>query len=192
MDADYPYLLATSDEPGAPAIVELPGHWSLDDWEPYNYLPGITGSGLIASPDEVVARWTLELDALVADGGLFMLTYHPFVSGRPSRAAALERLMRHATGDRRPVDRDVRRRSPPTRRRSGWRPSSTGRPSSADDDGRATWNRPGRRPGRVGWRWRRSIRWGPRSRRAPRPDAEPSSTMPATMNPTCTRCPRRP
>jgi peptidoglycan/xylan/chitin deacetylase (PgdA/CDA1 family) len=96
MDADHPYLLATSGAPGAPAIVELPGHWSLDDWEPYNYLPGITGSGVIASPDEVVGRWTLELDALVDEGGLFMLTNHPFVSGRASRAVALERLIEHA------------------------------------------------------------------------------------------------
>ena len=96
MDADHPYLLATSPAPGSPAIVELPGHWSLDDWEPYNYLPGITGSGVIASPDEVVSRWTLELDALVEDGGLFMLTNHPFVSGRASRAAALEGLIAHA------------------------------------------------------------------------------------------------
>jgi peptidoglycan/xylan/chitin deacetylase (PgdA/CDA1 family) len=96
MDADHPYLLATSEEPGAPAIVELPGHWSLDDWEPYNYLPGITGSGVIASPDDVLARWTLELDALVDEGGLFMLTNHPFVSGRASRAMALEELIARA------------------------------------------------------------------------------------------------
>ncbi len=96
MDADHPYVLAMSPEPGAPTIVELPGHWSLDDWEPYNYLPGITGSGVIASPADVVARWTLELDALVPDGGLFMLTNHPFVSGRASRAVALQRLIEHA------------------------------------------------------------------------------------------------
>jgi len=96
MDADHPYLLATSPEPGAPSIVELPAHWSLDDWEPYNYLPGITGSGVIASPADVIARWTLELEALVDEGGLFMLTNHPFVSGRASRAAALERLIARA------------------------------------------------------------------------------------------------
>lgn len=96
MDADHPYVLATSADTGAPTIVELPGHWSLDDWEPYNYLPGITGSGVIASPAEVVARWTLELEALVPDGGLFMLTNHPFVSGRASRAAALEQLIERA------------------------------------------------------------------------------------------------
>jgi hypothetical protein len=81
---------------GAATIVELPSHWALDDWEPYNYLPGMTGSGVISSPDEVVARWTLELEALVEDGGLFMLTNHPFISGRASRAVALERLIARA------------------------------------------------------------------------------------------------
>jgi len=96
MDADHPYVLATSPEPGASTIVELPGHWSLDDWEPYNYLPGITGSGVISSPADVLARWTLELEALVAEGGLFMLTNHPFVSGRASRVVALEQLVERA------------------------------------------------------------------------------------------------
>ena len=33
---------------------------------------------------------------MAAAGGLFNLTNHPFVSGRPSRAAALEGLIRHA------------------------------------------------------------------------------------------------
>jgi len=96
MDADHPYRLAVGPAPGAPSIVELPAHWGLDDWEPYNYLPGLTGSGVIASPADVVARWTLELEALVEEGGLFMLTNHPFVSGRASRAAALERLIERA------------------------------------------------------------------------------------------------
>ena len=98
MDADHPYRLATGPEPGAPSIVELPAHWALDDWEPYNYQPGLTGSGVIASPADVIARWTLELEALADDGGLFMLTNHPFVSGRASRAVGLERLIERAKG----------------------------------------------------------------------------------------------
>jgi peptidoglycan/xylan/chitin deacetylase (PgdA/CDA1 family) len=96
MDADHPYRLATGPEEGAASIIELPAHWSLDDWEPYNYLPAITGSGVIASPSEVLARWSLELEAIVADGGLFVLTNHPFISGRASRAVALETLMERA------------------------------------------------------------------------------------------------
>jgi peptidoglycan-N-acetylglucosamine deacetylase len=96
MDADHPYRVAV--EPGAKAatLIELPVHWSLDDWEAYAYLPGITGSGVIASPTDVLERWRLELDALVLEGGLFVLTNHPFVSGRASRAAALGRLIEHA------------------------------------------------------------------------------------------------
>jgi peptidoglycan-N-acetylglucosamine deacetylase len=96
MDADHPYVLAVDETPGAATLIELPGHWALDDWEAYNYLPGITGSGVISSPAEVLARWTLELEALVEEGGLFMLTNHPFVSGRASRAVALERLIERA------------------------------------------------------------------------------------------------
>ncbi len=96
MDADHPYRFATSPDPGAPTLIELPAHWSLDDWEQYNYLPGITGSGVIESPAKVLELWTLELEALAAEGGLFMLTNHPFVSGRASRAVALERLIERA------------------------------------------------------------------------------------------------
>jgi peptidoglycan/xylan/chitin deacetylase (PgdA/CDA1 family) len=96
MDSDHPYRLATSAAPNAPSIIELPAHWSLDDWEPYNYLPGITGSGVILNPRDVVDRWLLELQAMVDEGGLFMLTNHPFVSGRPSRAAELGRLIETA------------------------------------------------------------------------------------------------
>jgi len=96
MDADHPYRLAV--EPGADAatLVELPVQWALDDWEPYAYVLDVTGSGVIASPGEVLERWTLELDALVEEGGLFVLTNHPFLSGRASRSAALERLIEHA------------------------------------------------------------------------------------------------
>ena len=93
MDSDRPYLLAVGE---SGSLVELPIHWSLDDWEPYVYLPELSGSGAIASPVDVVARWALELDELVAEGGLFVLTNHPFVSGRPSRAAGLEALIRRA------------------------------------------------------------------------------------------------
>lgn len=96
MDADHPYRLAVSAVPAAATLVELPVHWSLDDWEPYNYLPGLTGHGVIADPADVLRRWTGELEAIADAGGLFNLTNHPFVSGRPARAAALETLIERA------------------------------------------------------------------------------------------------
>jgi peptidoglycan/xylan/chitin deacetylase (PgdA/CDA1 family) len=96
MDSDWPYRLAVGPLPGAPTIVELPVHWSLDDWGAYNEYPPFTGSGRVGDPGAVIARWAAELDAIVDVGGLFDLTMHPFVSGRPSRAAALERLIERA------------------------------------------------------------------------------------------------
>ena len=51
---------------------------------------------MISSPADILARWTLELEALVEEGGLFMLTNHPFVSGRASRTVALETLIERA------------------------------------------------------------------------------------------------
>ena len=93
MDADRPYRLAAA-EPGpdghaAQWLVEIPIHWGLDDWEQYAYLPDLTGSGLIESPAKVMEMWRLERDATFDAGGCLVLTMHPFLSGRPSRAAAL-------------------------------------------------------------------------------------------------------
>ena len=96
MDSDWPYRLAVSEEAAAATIIELPGHWALDDWGRYNYLPGLSGSGVITPPSVVVEMWIAELEALADEGGLFMLTNHPFVSGRASRAAALETLIGRA------------------------------------------------------------------------------------------------
>lgn len=96
MDGDRPYRLAVGSDPGAPTLVEIPIQWALDDWEQYAFLPGITGSGVIETPAKALELWTVELDALVAEGGCFVLTMHPFLSGRASRAEALSRLIAHA------------------------------------------------------------------------------------------------
>ena len=91
MDSDHPYRLAA----GESAVIELPVHWSLDDWNRWNYVPGYASSPILR-PSDVEAAWTEELEAIVAVGGLFNLTMHPFISGRPSRAAAIERLIERA------------------------------------------------------------------------------------------------
>jgi peptidoglycan/xylan/chitin deacetylase (PgdA/CDA1 family) len=88
MDSDHPYRHASG-------LIELPMHWSLDDWNRYNYVPGYAASPILR-PSAVVDAWAEELEAIVEVGGLFDLTMHPFVSGRPARAAALEDLIRRA------------------------------------------------------------------------------------------------
>ncbi|MCU1649667.1 MAG: polysaccharide deacetylase [Pseudonocardia sp.] len=93
MDADVPYELATSTAAGPTSLVEIPLQWALDDWEQYCYLPGISGSGLIETPAKALELWSAEFHAMRAEGGCFVLTCHPFLSGRPSRAAALDELL---------------------------------------------------------------------------------------------------
>lgn len=95
MDADTPYELAV---PGGRSLVEVPVQWALDDWEQYCYLPDISGTGLIESPRKALEIWTLEFEAMRNEGGCFVLTTHPFLSGRPSRAAALEELVERVAG----------------------------------------------------------------------------------------------
>ena len=80
----------------AESLVEIPIQWALDDWEQYCFVPDFSGSGLIESPAKVAEMRQSEFDGLREAGGCFVLTNHPFLSGRPSRAAALEGLIEHA------------------------------------------------------------------------------------------------
>jgi peptidoglycan-N-acetylglucosamine deacetylase len=93
MDSDHPYLLAVGETSAADTLVEIPVSWGLDDWEQYAFLPGLIGSGVIESPTKALEMWTLELEAMHQLGAAFVLCCHPFLSGRPGRAAALERLV---------------------------------------------------------------------------------------------------
>ncbi|MGN6678802.1 MAG: polysaccharide deacetylase family protein, partial [Streptosporangiaceae bacterium] len=91
MDSDHPYRLAVGDA-GA-SLIEIPAYWGLDDWEQYAFLPDLIGSGVIESPAKVLDMWTLELEAMHAIGAAFVLTCHPFLTGRPARARAIELLI---------------------------------------------------------------------------------------------------
>lgn len=96
MDADYPYEYHVAD---GSSIVEIPIQWALDDWEQYCFIPDVSGVGLIESPTKVIEMWKLEFQAMHEIGGCFVLTNHPFLSGRPSRAKALEGLMQEVVND---------------------------------------------------------------------------------------------
>lgn len=91
LDGDAPYRFTVGDDERD--LVEIPVDWALDDWEQYAFYPGVTGSGVIESPAKVLEMWTLEAEAHHSAGSCFVLTNHPFISGRPSKAVALERLI---------------------------------------------------------------------------------------------------
>jgi peptidoglycan/xylan/chitin deacetylase (PgdA/CDA1 family) len=92
MGDDRPYQIRTDSTP----IVELPVHWSLDDWEQYAYLPEPHIGSVIESPVKVAEMWRAELDGMRRYRCLFNLCAHPFLSGRPSRITALRGLIEYA------------------------------------------------------------------------------------------------
>ncbi|GLZ02638.1 polysaccharide deacetylase [Actinomadura sp. NBRC 104412] len=92
MHEDRPYLITT----GRGEIVELPVHWSLDDWEQYAFLPEPHVGAVIESPAKALEMWRWELDGMRRYGGLFNLCNHPFLTGRPGRVEALRRLIEYA------------------------------------------------------------------------------------------------
>src|SRR5437588_859664 len=55
-----------------------------------------SGSGTIQPPSRAVELWREELDGMRRHGCLFVLTMHPFLSGRPGRVEALRTLVEHA------------------------------------------------------------------------------------------------
>ncbi len=99
MDADAPYRLLADPDADASAtasaesIIEIPIQWALDDWEQYCFVPGLTELGPIQTPRNAVELWRSELDGMRTYGGCWVLTNHPFLSGRPGRAAALNDLI---------------------------------------------------------------------------------------------------
>jgi peptidoglycan/xylan/chitin deacetylase (PgdA/CDA1 family) len=92
MGDDRPYVVTH----GGSSTVELPVHWSLDDWEQYAFLPDPHVGAVIEAPSKVYDLWSSELDAMREFGCLFNLCLHPFLSGRPGRLAVVRRLVERA------------------------------------------------------------------------------------------------
>ena len=97
MDGDSPYVLATGHDDET--LIEIPIHWALDDWEQSCYIPGLFETGVIENPAKTREMWINELRATTDEGGCFVLTAHPFVTGRPSRARALADVIASAVAD---------------------------------------------------------------------------------------------
>lgn len=67
--------------------------WILDD---YPYFAGV--GGVIQSPGQVFETWSAVFAGYHRFNGCFVLTMHPFVIGRPSRIALLERMIDYING----------------------------------------------------------------------------------------------
>jgi len=93
MADDEPYELTDGGEPTG--IVELPPEWIRDDAVYYNMVR-FSALRPYTPPSGVEEIFRAEFDGAWEEGGLFLLTMHPHVTGHRSRLPVLERLIRHA------------------------------------------------------------------------------------------------
>ncbi len=87
MGDDRPYLESWD----GGSILELPVHWSLDDWPRFGW--SIDHGGNVADTAELLESWHAEFRAARDEGRLVTYTMHPEVIGRAYRLAQLERLI---------------------------------------------------------------------------------------------------
>ncbi|WP_455360641.1 polysaccharide deacetylase family protein [Streptomyces sp. SYSU K21746] len=72
-------------------LLELPVHWSLDDWPRYGW--NIDTGGNTAPPGELYTSWLAEYTVARAERRHVVYTMHPEVIGRPQRFVELVRLI---------------------------------------------------------------------------------------------------
>jgi peptidoglycan-N-acetylglucosamine deacetylase len=81
----FPFRHAETD------LIELPVQWLIDDAPFFYYKAG--GQRPISSATNVYEAWTEEFEGIYRIGGLFNLTMHPQLIGRPGRLLMLERVI---------------------------------------------------------------------------------------------------
>ena len=90
MADDEPYELLEDGEPTG--VIELPVEWIRDD-APYLMMDRATGLRPYTSPNSVLEIFKSEFDGAFKEGGLFLSTLHPHISGHRSRIVILEELI---------------------------------------------------------------------------------------------------
>jgi peptidoglycan/xylan/chitin deacetylase (PgdA/CDA1 family) len=79
-------------------LLELPVHWSLDDWPHFGW--SIDRGGNLASVDQLLGNWRSEFAAAREERRSLVLTMHPEVIGRPYRLnGVLKPLLEHIQAD---------------------------------------------------------------------------------------------
>lgn len=78
-------------------LVEIPANWYLDDLPPMMFIKASPNSHGFVSPRDIEQLWRDQFDWVYRemDYGVFTMTVHPDVSGRPQVLLMLERLIEH-------------------------------------------------------------------------------------------------
>jgi len=86
MGDDVPYFHGNG-------LVEIPGQWLLEDWEQFAFNADPPWGIIPENCAKVFDLWWREFEAMRDFGCCFVLTLHPWLSGRPSRVQLLEDLI---------------------------------------------------------------------------------------------------
>jgi peptidoglycan/xylan/chitin deacetylase (PgdA/CDA1 family) len=79
------------------ALLELPVHWSLDDYPMFGWTIDIGGN--FSHPETLYDTWIAEFESARRDGRHTTFTMHPEVIGRGGRFAQLERFIERLVAD---------------------------------------------------------------------------------------------
>ncbi|WP_455925384.1 polysaccharide deacetylase family protein [Pseudomonas putida] len=93
MGDDRPYFECCNGQ----QILELPVHWSLDDWPMFGW--GIDNGGNFTHPRTLTDVWLAEYESARRDGRHTTFTMHPEVIGRAARFEQLERFVERLVSD---------------------------------------------------------------------------------------------
>lgn len=93
---DYDSSLMSFDHPySVDGMTELPVQWLTDDAIYFRYTAGPRDKTHPANPNAILDSWIEEFEGLRELGGLFMITVHPWISGRAQRIRMLRKLFSH-------------------------------------------------------------------------------------------------
>jgi peptidoglycan/xylan/chitin deacetylase (PgdA/CDA1 family) len=90
MGYDHPYAIDD--------MTEIPVQWILDDAIYYRYTGGLA-SPSPRNPGDVTDLWYKEFEGMKRWGGLFLITIHPWISGRAARLEALGAMLMRIKND---------------------------------------------------------------------------------------------
>lgn len=91
MGDDRPYL----ERHGELEILELPVHWSLDDWVYFAFTRD--NGGVMSGPDALLRTWLLEFESALSERRMVTYTMHPEAMGRGYRMQLLDRFLDEIT-----------------------------------------------------------------------------------------------
>ncbi|HLB07138.1 MAG TPA: polysaccharide deacetylase [Alphaproteobacteria bacterium] len=90
MGDDNPYIIRSR---AGHELVEMPGHWPVDDWPHYVHNMDLDYMMPIESPRLAHECYMAEFEPMYKYGGYWQSVWHPFITGRPSRLVHVEKMI---------------------------------------------------------------------------------------------------